>query len=424
MNNSAIVGKLKNITAIEKADKIVKAEVHVLGIKQAEVVVSKDCQNDDLVAYFTSNMCLTEEVLGKLPQYRTYLGRSNRVKTIKLRNTLSDGLVIPIQELANFIDPSLLNEGFEFLELNGSKICYRYTPPIKIVQEQGKKKDKPEPSRLIEGQIRLHYDTPPLKRNMHKLDRDNVVYISRKMHGMSWGVHHCLVLKQLKWYERLFLKLGISVITTEYDYVYHSREKVRNGLLYPHINPKYPSKYNLFKDISDTFFKGKLHKGEAVYGEVVGFMPTGTHIQKHYHYGCDPHTYKIYMYRMTMTNVDGVEIEYNWEQMTERAKELSVDVVPLLYDGTLNEWIKLYSPSWKEDEYINVSDNELLAMLEKEYLGKKAPDCNRKPDEGVYLRYDHLYRSEGYKLKDPEFVLGESKAFENGEVDPEEEHVE
>ena len=430
MNNTAIVGQLQNITPIEKADKIVRAEVYVLGVSQAQVIVGKDCKNGDPVAYFTSNMCLTEEVLEKLPQYRTYLGRANRVKTITLRNTLSDGLVIPINEFSQFINPKMFVEGDEFLELNGHKICYRYTPPIKIFKEQGKKKDKkPEPSRLIDGQIRLHYDTQPLKRNLHKIDRNKIVSISRKMHGMSWGVHHCLVLKQLKWYERLLLKLGVNIVTTEYDYVYHSRESVRNGLLYPHINLKYPSKYNIFKDISDTFFKDKLYKGEAVYGEVVGFFPTGMHIQKNYPYGCVPNTYKIYIYRMTMTNVDGIEIEYSWDQMTERAKELGVDVVPLLYRGTLNEWILQHSDFTEESSMLEakllktntLTDNELLSLLEKVYLGKRADDCNGKPDEGVYLRYDHLYRSEGYKLKDPEFVLGESKAFEQGIPDPEEE---
>ena len=198
-------------------------------------------------------------------------------------------------------------------------------------------------------------------------------------------------------------------------------EKVRNGLLYPNKNLNFTPKYNLFKDISDTFFKGKLYKGEAVYGEVVGFFPTGTHIQKGYHYGCEPNTFKIYMYRMTMTNVDGIEIEYSWEQMTERAKELGVDVVPLLYRGTLNQWILEHSDFTEDSNMNSLTDNKLLSLLEKEYLGKKAPDCNCKPDEGVYLRFDHLYRSEGYKLKDPEFVLGESKAFEKGEVDLEEE---
>jgi hypothetical protein len=57
-------------------------------------------------------------------------------------------------------------------------------------------------------------------------------------------------------------------------------------------------------------------------------------------------------------------------------------------------------------------------VLEQYYLGKKATDCNNMPDEGIVVKIDGA--PEAYKLKDPQFILGESKAFEDGEDDLEE----
>jgi hypothetical protein len=63
-------------------------------------------------------------------------------------------------------------------------------------------------------------------------------------------------------------------------------------------------------------------------------------VQKGYDYGCKHGEYKIAVYRITMTNVDGNDIEYSWNMMKERCKELNVDMVEEFYYGKAGEFIK------------------------------------------------------------------------------------
>lgn len=118
-------------------------------------------------------------------------------------------------------------------------------------------------------------------------------------------------------------------------------------------------------------FEGKLHKGETVYYEVVGFTDDGTPImascdnkkvgdkefmkqygkQTVFSYGCSPDGVDapksaLYVYRMTMTNEDGDVVEYPPFFMRYRCEQMGVNCVPLLWSGFVpesdspGEWVK------------------------------------------------------------------------------------
>ena len=113
------IQKILDLQPIEGADKIEVATI--LGWK---VVVSKSENHKigDLVVY-----CEVDTQMPEIPMFEFLKDRKYRVKTIKLRKQVSQGLVIPLREIEkNFdIDISKLTEGQDITSLIGAK---KYDP--------------------------------------------------------------------------------------------------------------------------------------------------------------------------------------------------------------------------------------------------------------------------------------------------------
>ena len=54
-------------------------------------------------------------------------------------------------------------------------------------------------------------------------------------------------------------------------------------------------------------------------------------------YGCGELQSRVYVYRMTLTDEDGHSIDYAWDDVVKRCKELGVDHVPHIRTMTLND---------------------------------------------------------------------------------------
>jgi hypothetical protein len=101
----------------------------------------------------------------------------------------------------------------------------------------------------------------------------------------------------------------------------------------------------------------KLNKGEVIYGELVGYTENGAPIMAQqdttklkdkglvkrfgnlitYKYGCNPGCCKLYIYRITYVNEDGMQIDLPWVDVVKRCKELGLETVPhietFIFDG-------------------------------------------------------------------------------------------
>ena len=113
----------------------------------------------------------------------------------------------------------------------------------------------------------------------------------------------------------------------------------------------------MFRKKAHEMFVGKLHKGESVYYEVVGWankdvliMPSCNNkklndkefVKKYgentvFHYGCNKDDFDVIVYRMSMTNEDGHEVDYDWNTTKHRCNQMAVKYVPemtkMIYDG-------------------------------------------------------------------------------------------
>lgn len=416
-NNQAFIAKIGNIQPIEGADKIVKASILLDGIPVTNVVVGVDTQDGQEVVYFDSNMCLVKStILTDYPELERYLGKNGRVKTIKLKGTYSDGLAVDVEKFYRYFKDEeqakeWLTQGKTFNEIGDVKISYKYEPPRKeATKGQNKKGVKGKKiSRLIEGQFHFHIDTDQLPRNIHDLNPDDVISISRKIHGTSSIVSNCLVQKKLKWYEKVLKAIGLNVIDYEYDYIFASRRVVKNEA----ENTGFYDT-DIWTEAGSTFAH-KLAQGETAYFEIVGYLPSGAWIQKNYDYGNIPGKYSLHLYRMTKTGPDGDVTEYSWPLLKEKANWLGIPLVEEFYYGAAKD---LYP-------YIPVDEDwhgTFLDELRVKFLEKKVEEnlVKKVPDEGIVLRIEAA-TIRAYKLKSMSFLQHETKMYEEGSEDIESE---
>lgn len=413
-NNQAFVCLLKNIKPIPNADNIVQADVVLNGVKITQVITGKDTKEDTLIVYFDSNLCLSQKLLEDYPDFGKYLSKNGRIKVIKLKGVISNGLTIEIDKFYRYDSSakSLLVEGYSFTKIGDTEMCHKYVPLVQVGQNKGKKKGRKGKTfnRVIPEQWHFHIDTPHLTRNAHKLNPEQIISISRKYHGTSAICSRCLTKRPLSLFEKLLQRIGVKIQDTSYEYLYASRTVIKNAS----INSGFYG-MDIWTKVGQENFKDKLHCGETIYYEIVGYiLGTSTYIQKNYNYGCKLGEYKIFVYRITMTSPSGNVTELQWQAMKARCSELGVQPVQEYYYGMA----LLLFPYLDKSEHWNIS---FIEEIKKMFLEKTATDCyNMPPDEGIVLRVDGNPEVEVYKIKSELFFLSESKANEEGITDIEE----
>ena len=170
-------------------------------------------------------------------------------------------------------------------------------------------------------------------------------------------------------------------VTKEWGYVSGTRRCVLNdfsGGFYG--NDEFRKQYH-------DYFVGKLHKGEEVYYEIVGWVNDATPImgqgkvpkeaQKQYgdimtfDYGCERGKSDIYVYRMTCTNEDGDVVEYDPEYMRYRCEQMNVKTVPVFTRAIIPD---------------NVVPTEYIDNLIAPYVDGPDPVGKTHVREGVVIR--------------------------------------
>lgn len=115
MRKLASIQKIKEIEAIEGADAIEKA--YVLGW---QLVIRKgDFKVGDLCVY-----CEIDSIMPDKPEFEFVRARSNRIKTIRLRGQISQGICFPLSVLPEGIE---ITEDMDVTEIIG---VTKFEPPI------------------------------------------------------------------------------------------------------------------------------------------------------------------------------------------------------------------------------------------------------------------------------------------------------
>ena len=358
------IGKKANVNYLAKIVRVNQFKPHT----DLEVTRLKACVVDGfnilcgidsepgLYVYFPTACCLNPDFLryANLYKHKEYnadpeqsgmFEDNGRVKAIRLRGELSEGFILPVTILENYV-LSVTNveltceEGTEFdiVEHDGKTfwINKKYIPKrtqgapgssVGRAARQPKGIDK-----IIEDQFRFHYDTTLIKKCPHVIKPNDLISITEKVHGTS-GISArvlCNPEPYAHWYNKLFVKIsqffgGDSVLGPVYDYIYASRTVIKNRF----FNKKASDGFygvDVWK-YADEILKPLLQKGMTIYYEIIGFLPNGGYIQKNYDYGYMPPKegekyehkkhFGIAVYRITLTNPDGHVHEFSAREVQQ-----------------------------------------------------------------------------------------------------------
>jgi len=255
------------------------------------------------------------------------------------------------------------------------------------------------------------------------------------IHNTSHRVGHVLLDRNLNLFERFLIKLGIKISDTYWDYLNGTRRVVLEESKTNATQFHDPT----IREKAFKLFDGNLRKGETVYLEIVGYEREQTSImpmvnttklndkefvktyanfgdKKHmvYSYGCKPGESEFYVYRMTMTNADGISIDYSWDDVVRRCNEIGVKHVPEIDRFMVSEYREknqLIDDRDFHDSIINYVDNlsNGPSMVDSTHIR-----------EGVCVRLESGLIPRIYKHKSFVFKVLEGIVKDTGVVDMEE----
>ena len=209
-------------------------------------------------------------------------------------------------------------------------------------------------------------------------------------------------------------------VDTMYDYLYSSRSVIKNA----NYNPTKKQGY-YGCDVwyyANEYLKPFLQRGMTIYAEIVGFLPNGGYIQKNYDYGCIPPkseqdykpeiNFKVRIYRITLTNVDGQVHEFSAREVQQWCKTNGLIPVEELYYGYAKD---LY-PELNTSEHWQENFIDKLANDKRFYMELDSPDCSNKvPHEGIVIKKEDMIPA-ATKLKCWKFLNKEQQELDAGEA--------
>lgn len=450
------LSKIVNITNFAPHPNEEYTKLKIATIDGFHIAVSTD-MGEGVYVYFPVMSQINGELLSYLNLYREtelnrdsekkgFFEKNGRVKGIRLGGAVSEGFLLPIQDLFDWIMDSVainmtlddvnIGDEFDAFEHNGKQfwISKKFIIPIKLPPErksrnEHRNKKLKKFNRLIDGQFKFHYDTILIKKEPYAIKPDDIIHISSKWHGTSVIVSRVLCKTPKTRSEKLLSKMykllkGRHYIYdtedyfAEYDYIYSSRTVVKNA----NINPG--KKYDFYGvDVwkyAFDYLKPYLIKGMSIYAEIVGYLPNGQFIQKSYDYGCrqprhiedykEGTNFKVMIYRITLTNEDGVVHEFSPREVQIWCKNNNLKAVTEFYYGLAGD---LY-PDLDKSSHWCENFIERLADDKNFFMEMNSPDCiNKVPHEGIVIKIDDM-KSRAWKLKCFKFINKEQELLDKG----------
>lgn len=394
-----------------------------------------------LYVYFPTACCINSTLLSYCNLYRHKELNSNsektgmfedngRVKAIRLKGELSEGFILPIIEFQNYII-SVTNQEidieveteFDIVEHEGKTfwVNKKYIPKYTGTPGSKDKKEKTPKgiSKIIDGQFRFHYSTILIKKCPHVIQPNDLISITEKIHGTSGISARVLCKQELNWKQKIAKWLTGEEFSV-YDYLYSSRTVIKNRFYNKNVTPGFYG-VDVWAE-ADKIVRPCLQRGMSCYYEIVGFLPNGSYIQKNYDYGCIPPKenesytpekhFKVRVYRVTLTNVDGIVHEFSAREVQQWCKQVGLTPVTEYYYGYAKDLYSDLNPTehWTENFMARLANDKNFNME------MNSPSCNNKvPHEGIVIKIENM-KSEAFKLKCFAFLDKEGKELDKGET--------
>lgn len=404
------IATIENLRKHSNADRLQVAEIFM-----NNVIVDLNTKVGDRIVFFPVDGQLSEEFCRDNDLVRRkdengnqaggYLDPEKRnIRAIRLRGEKSEGLALPIEMLSKYVDVSTLKNGDQITVLDGHEICRKYIPRHNPGGFHGKAsyaKARKQKDRETYPFFAEHIDTEQLAYNKDAFRPDDTIYLTRKLHGTSFRVGNTVQIEQKKRtvIDRIFHRP--AKIVKRYSAVSGTRRVVLRDFDHGYYGS------DAFRKPVHDFFAEKLPKGFEVFGEIVGWIDESTPIMPRcdnskvkdkefsklygketvFTYGCAPGENHFYVYRITVTNDDGITIDLPTEEVKYWCDLWGCNYVPLL------------------EKFIYTTWEDLNERCEK-YLDVPEPLANgAHVTEGVVARIDNRPKFTAYKTKSFAFKI-------------------
>ena len=371
LNSVCYIGRINEIKEIPGADNI---EQGVIGgwnciIKKGEYKI------DDLVVVATTDAVIPQE-LSDAMNVTNYLRKGSRVRTVKLRGVYSECLIIPVKFLNGKITMGdfVLEEGLDVMDI--LKI-YKYEPPVKQIQLASGKKIKYREN----PNFHIYYKFPNLKNVQGMFTEEDVVEITRKIHGIN--ARYGIVKKtKLTFWDKVKKFFGLADKWIDYEFVVgsHNVEKGSDSQgfydtnVWYQIADKYEIKKRLWEYVKSVAMEPEIGDGITIYGEIYG-----AGIQKNYDYG------------LTDIEFVGFDVKENGEYLSPiNAKLLIANILELRYVEIL------HFGNWSQEVQDKFVFNNMIP-------GTKVPE------EGIVIKYHTGERNKVAKVINPDYLIASEK---------------
>lgn len=420
MGYNAIISRIRT-RKLENADFVqVGTVIDKNGTPIATVIVGTDTDDYTLGAYFPPDgqlseaMCDANNLIGYVDEqgvkHGGYFDHRRRVRAQKFRGVRSEGYWTPLDSLYwTGVYREELTEGLQFTELNGKPVCNKYFNEVTAnTRGQGKGKNKQRGETVF---FPKHMDTLQLDYYLGDIPPGSFIEITEKVHGTSGRLAHCLDAVELPRWQQWINKFYPIFPSRAYSYLNGTRNVI---LEHSSGGGWYGSdqfRYDAVQGIS-------LHKGEVIYFELVGWVDDARPIMEphdvsilkdkvlarqypkimYYNYGTLPGQCKLFVYRITQINEDGNDAELSSFAMRKRAKELGLQVVPVI------------------DRFVYDGDANKLQRLVEVYLEGPSILDNNHIREGVIIRVESEQGTQFLKKKSWTFKVCEGIVKDNSTV--------
>ncbi len=292
-----------------------------------ECVVSKDrFKKGDMAVYIPVDSILPWDLEQTLfpPEAKIKLHKS-RIKSIRIRGFVSQGLLITPEELK-------LTNYFEGQDLMESLAITKFEPKV---ADLPKGMNVKKAVRHKNKNFKEYTDIQNFKWYNRLFQKGEVVYVSEKMHGTSFRCGWVPSEANTLWRKLL----NLFGLLPKWEFCWGSRRVQIQGKLY---HKGYYQEDVYTKMVKQYDLKEKIPKGYVLYGEIVG-----DGIQKGYAYGCGPGEHKLFIYDVMK---DGLYLSYFMKEETvdEHTTNytpgfkssmlfMELEPVPMLYVGPWDE---------------------------------------------------------------------------------------
>jgi RNA ligase (TIGR02306 family) len=365
-NNNSVcyVAKIDEIKPIPGADNI---EQGIIGGWNC-IIKKGEYQAGDLVVVATTDAVIPQE-LSDAMNVTNYLRKGGRVRTVKLRGVYSECLIIPFIYAEKVTHPKAKwAEGTDMMDV--LKI-YKYEPPAVQVQLASGRKIKYHQN----PNFGVYYKFPNIKNVKGMFDENDLVQITRKLHGTNarYGI---VKKRKLSIWDRI-KKFILNDPWVEYEYVYgsHNVEKGSDSQgfydtdVWRTIADSYDIKNKLWSYVK-TYKPDIIGSGIILYGEICG-----PGIQKNYDYGLN-------------------KIEFLGFDVVVNGEYLDTFVTQILIADVLNlpHVPELYVGMWSQE-------------VQDKYTFNNFIEGSKVPHEGIVIKHISGNRNKVAKVINPQYLI-------------------